>query len=65
MKMTVWVGYSDDKPHIYGDERAHMPGVRVLAVYPSRRSAAREYEDIRKATLILAPATKAARRRQA
>lgn len=45
--MRVWVGYSDGKPDIYTDDRVHVRDVRVLAVYPSRASAAKEYEDVR------------------
>ena len=45
--MSVWVGFSDGKPHIYRDDRVHPAGVRLIAVYPSRRAAAREYEDVR------------------
>lgn len=45
--MSVWVGFSDGKPHIYRDDRVHVRGVRLIAVYPSKRAARLEYEDAR------------------
>lgn len=48
-KITVHVGYCDDKPHIYECE---YDG-RCIAVYPSRRAAKENYDDVRRATLTI------------
>lgn len=45
---TVWVGYSDGLPHVWKDDR----GVRQVAVYPSRRDARLDYEDVRPMRLV-------------
>jgi hypothetical protein len=43
----VWVGFLNDRPHVYQDG-----GARVFAVYVSKAAAAWAYRDVRKARLV-------------
>ena len=53
MKVKVWVGFSDGKPHKWQDS---------LQVFTTKREAAAAYEDHRRATLVVG-APKRQRRR--
>jgi len=46
----VWVGFSDDKPHIFTCE---TDGRHCVAVYGSKAAAREKYEDVRCAKLIV------------
>ena len=41
--MEVWIGYSDDKPHVITSD---LDG-RHLCAYTSRKEARKHYEDVR------------------
>jgi len=45
----VWVGFSDGKPHAF----MGPDGVHLVAVYPTKWEAKCEYQDVRKAELII------------
>ena len=49
MTLTGWIGFIDGKPHI--DLDARFERERHFYVYPSRRAASADYEDVRKVTL--------------
>lgn len=46
----VWVGFCDDKPHVYACEE---DGGGCVAVYNTRRQALEKYQDVRRATLVI------------
>lgn len=46
----VWVGFSDNKPHVAYTDPGNAP---QYSVYRTRREARREYEDVRPATLVM------------
>lgn len=48
-QILVWVGYCDDRPHVYDCEEDG----RCVAVYPSRKAAREKYEDVRRAMLTI------------
>lgn len=47
LRMAVWVGFSDDKPHAWSDGRT-----RYVAVFKTRREARENYEDARRMWLV-------------
>jgi len=51
-KIKVWVGFSDGKPHEFKFTSASPAN---LAVYPTRKAARSDYEDVRSAMLVFAP----------
>jgi hypothetical protein len=58
MKQRVWVGFSDDVPHVYNCEEDG----RCIAVYPTRKAAREKYEDVRPADLFIADSVMRARK---
>ena len=60
MTFTGWMGFVDGKPHIARDDRFERE--RHFYVYPSRRAASADYEDVRKVTIKLQPKAKRSRR---
>jgi len=45
---TVWVGFSDGKPHVFVSNPGWTPRRKAVAVYPSERDAIEDdYVDVR------------------
>ena len=49
-KMRVWIGFSDDVPHVYACEQ---DGESCVAVYARRKDVADRYDDVRRGELVV------------
>lgn len=54
-RMKVYIGFSDDMPHVYACEQ---DGESCVAVYAKRKDVAERYEDVRVGELIVETKTK-------